>query len=136
MDFADYLRNSFLYTNQNNENSRLLDDFDASTLLQRQMADANAQAQRDALRQSLGQLSQSNAGDFASRGLLRSGLYLQSNDRLASQAVQGENDIAKSLSDLIMQRDQGRQQLVGQNNATLNSVIGKVMDQFNATQRV
>lgn len=136
MDFSQYLPQNFLYQQQKSEGSRLLDDYDATTLFQKQQTEADQGLRRAGLRTALNDMTLGNAGDFASRGLLRSGLFLQGNDKIAAEGVNQETSIQKLMSDLIASRTSGKNSLIAQNNSSLNDVIAKVMDQFNQTQRI
>ncbi len=132
----DYIKSNFLYTSQENENERMLDDFDADTLRQQQDVEADQSVRRGDLYRRQADAGNANAEDFASRGLGRSGLVFQGQDRINAAGADQENSIAQLLSDLLSGRQQGRAQQEQANRSALNERINQLTSQFNSGQTV
>lgn len=132
LSFDDYVAKDFGYNTAQNEGKRRLQEFDAATLLQRQQTEAEQAMRRATLQQVLQEMGGDIANDFANRGLLRSGLYMQGQGAVDRASVQGNQGIEQMLSDLIAQRGQGRVDLEAQNRATLNDVLNQLSSQFNS----
>ena len=135
-DFArpsldDYIKNNFLYTSTENQNQRQLDNFDAQTLRGQQDVQATQALKQHNLQQNLNDSGQANAEDLAGRGLLRSGINFQNQDRINQQGEQGQNQIAQLLTDFVGNRQQGRQSQLTSNQAALNAQIANLTQQFN-----
>lgn len=129
----DYIRNNFLYTQRMNENERTLQDFDAGTLKGRQDTEADQGKRRINLRTQLDDAGEENAGDFASRGLLRSGLLFQAQDRIDAAGAEQGNLIDQLMSDFIAQREQQRLAREQENRRAQDKVVGDLTQQYNST---
>lgn len=132
MSFDDYIAKDFGYTQTQNENARRLTDFDAQTLLQRQQAEADQGMRRAALQQTLSQMGGDWANDAANRGILRSGLYLQGQDKVDQAGVTGNQDIDQILTDLIASRQSEKVALEQQNRSALNDVLSQLSQKYNS----
>lgn len=127
----DYIKNNFLYTSTADQNQRQLDDFDAQTLKGQQDVQAQQALKQQNLQQNLNDAGQANAEDLAGRGLLRSGINFQNQDRINQGGEQQQNQIAQLLTDFTGQRQTGRQQQLTANQAALNAQIAALTQQFN-----
>lgn len=136
MSLEDYISGNFLYNSQEGENSRMLQDFDAETLRMQQETEAQQNLQRSVLQQVLNNMGIESAGGLASRGLLRSGINFQEQDKINQYGVQQENGIAQMLTGLLSQRTGGRLSQEQANRQALNQVINQLTSQFNASQAV
>lgn len=130
--FDQYIANDFGYRQAENENTRRLNDFDAETLRGRQQTEAEQGLRRTALQQVLQDAGGEWAGDTADRGLLRSGLYQQGQDRFVDQrGVQGNQDIDQLLSEFISNRGAGRIQEEASGRNALNEVLSRLSADYN-----
>lgn len=129
--FDDFIRSNFGYNQLQNEQGRQLSEFDNDTLRQRQLTEADQGLRRSALQQSLSQMGGDWANDSASRGLLRSGLYLQGQDKVDQAGVKGNQDIDQLLSDLLSERGQARVSVQQQQRNALNDMLSKLSQEFN-----
>lgn len=136
MTFDDFVKKNFTYTQTQNEGARRLQDFDAETLLKRQQTEAEQNMRRTALQQTLQQMGGDWANDAANRGILRSGLYLQGQDRVDKQGVTGNQDIDQLLTNLLQERSSGRVQQEASNRSALNDVLSQLSQQFNSGLQV
>lgn len=131
LTFDDFISKNFGYNQLRTEQGRQLSEFDNDTLRQRQLTEADQGLKRAALGKALSQMGSDWANDSASRGLLRSGLYLQGQDKVDQAGVTGNQDIDQMLTDLLGERGQGRVSLEQQQRAALNDVLSQLSQQFN-----
>jgi hypothetical protein len=136
LTLQDYINSAFPYVQQQQTNGLNLQDFDAGTLQQQQQTQAQQDLQSSQLQNSLDTMGLNSAGDLASRGLLRSGLNFQAQDKINQYGVQQHNQIAQEMTDLVNQRAQARLQQIQANNAALNNVIASLTSQFNGQNAV
>lgn len=134
MNLDDFIKSNFLYTAEKNEGKRRLEDWDAETMRLQQETEADQKMRRAALGRRLDDAGTANAEDMAGRGLLRSGLTFQNQDRIEEEGVEQENVIAQLLTNLIGQRGHGRLNQEAQNRSALNDRISQLTDQFNQKQ--
>jgi len=132
MSFDDFVAKDFGYTQTKNENSRRLQDYDAETLRSQQETEAEQEMRRAALDETLTTMGGDWANDAANRGVLRSGLYLQGQDQVDQQGVEGNQDIDQLLTNLISQRQGGRVQQEATNRGALNDVLSQLSQKFNS----
>ena len=126
----DYIADNPLYVAQQNENSLLMDEFNDQTRFLRGEVRDDVSKRRDALARVLTDLGTENANDFAGRGLLRSGLSFQGQDKIDQQGEEQRLTIDEMLSDFIAQREQERLAQQATNRGALNNVIQQITDQY------
>ncbi len=130
--FDQYVSGDFGYNQTRNEGDRRLQDFEAQTLLGRQQTESDQNMRRSALQQTLSQMGGDWANDAANRGILRSGLYLQGQDKVDQQGVQGNQDIDQLLSQFITGRQSEKVNLEQQNRSALNDVLSQLSQKYNS----
>lgn len=127
-----FISGDFGYNQTKQENDRRLNDFDAETLRGRQTTEADQNMRRTALQQVLQDAGGDWASDSANRGLLRSGLYQQGQDRFVDQrGVQGNQDIDQILTQFIQQRGSARVDQEAQGRSALNDVLSQLSQRYN-----
>lgn len=127
----DYINKNYLLTTTDAENSRKLQDFDAESLAGRQDTEAD-QAKREAyLDQDLDRQGQDSAESFASRGLGRSGLVFQAQDKIDASGEKQRDGIDDLLTDYLKQRTSSRLQQQAQNRSSRAAVIQQLTDAYN-----
>jgi hypothetical protein len=132
MTFDDFIAKDFGYNQTRNEGDRRLQDFDAETARMQQETQSEQAMRRAVLQQTLQELGGDTANDAANRGILRSGLYMQNQDRVDQAGVRGNQDIESILTQLIGQRAGGRVQQEQGNRSALNDVLSQLSQQFNS----
>lgn len=133
-NLEDYIRNNFLYTQQDNQNKMNLDQYDAQTMLQQQQGQANGDLRQQQLQQNLNDQGQANAESFAARGLGRSGGVFAMQDKINANGQVQRQGIQQALQDLIANRGQGRLTQQQANQQALDSKIQQITQQFNSSQ--
>lgn len=136
MSLEDYIKGSFLMKSQEAENSRLLEDFDASTMMQQQQVEADQTFRQQDLRRNLDEAGIDNAESKASRGVLRSGFTFQDQDKINAQGEQQQNLIANLLTNFLSQRQQGRVAEQARGRGLLNDRINMLTQDFNKQQAI
>ena len=132
MSFDDFIAKDFGYKQTKNENSRRLQDYDAESLLLQQQTESEQDMRRTALEETLQQMGGDWANDAANRGILRSGLYLQGQDQVDQQGVEGNQDIDQLLTNLQSKRSTGRVAQEAANRNALNDVLSQLSEKFNS----
>ena len=103
-NLSDYLNNSYLRQQAVDEGARRLQEFDADTTRQRGLVTADQGLRRQQLQQNLDDQGVQNAETMAARGLLRSGLTLQNQDRINQSGNQQRGIIDQLLGTFEAQR--------------------------------
>jgi hypothetical protein len=108
MTLEKFIQNHILRQQAENEAQRSLEDFDAETLRGKQETEADMAVREQDLDMQLADMGRDSAGDFASRGLERSGLMFQRQDRINEEGVRRRGDISDLLTQFIGDRGRGR----------------------------
>lgn len=136
MTFDQFLSGNPLYAMAMNENSRQLQDFDAETLRMTQETEAQQGLQRAALQRALASMANQGQGDLNARGIGRSGLAFQQQDEVNQYGVQQGNVIDQLLTSLLGQRTSGRIGVETQGRQAQNSLVERLLNQFNGGQAI
>lgn len=131
MNLEDFIQNHFLKRQTENENARALEDFDAETLRMRQQTEGDMEMSRQDLQRDMDDMGLENAGSFAARGLDRSGLVFQGQDRINEEGQRRGMQIQEMLTSLLGSRGQGRIQQQRSGEQLLNQRIAELTRQFN-----
>ena len=131
MSLEDFIQNHFLKKQTENEMARALEDFDAETMRMQQETEADMALRQQDLQRDLDDAGLENAGSFAARGLDRSGLVFQAQDRINAEGQQRGRQIQEMLTSLLGDRGRGRIQQQRQGEALLNQRIAELTRQFN-----
>lgn len=132
----NYINSNFLYTGQQNQNDMNLQNFDAQTLKGRQDTVATQGLREHQLQQNLNDSGQANAEDLAGRGILRSGINFQNQDKINAQGAVQHNAIADLLTQFNGGRDSGRIAQQNANQQALDAKIQQLTQAFNTTNTV
>jgi len=129
-NLTDYINGNFLYQNANNEAQRSLSDFDADTTRQQAIVAADQAQKEQALKQQLADAGIQSAEDLAGRGLLRSGLTLQAQDKINQQGQQQENSIQDLLTNFLSGRQTARLSQEAQNRQNIAAAVSQLTNQY------
>lgn len=127
----DFIQDHFLRRQTENENARGLEDFDAESLRLRQETEADMRLRQQDLQRDLDDAGLENAGSFAARGLDRSGLVFQGQDRINAEGARRGQQIQEMLTSLLGDRGRGRVERQRSGEALLNQRIAELTRQFN-----
>lgn len=130
-DLNTWLQQNSLAQQQEQENQRLLQDYDAQTARDRRITEADQGLRFKALDQQVNEAGLANANDMASRGILRSGLTFQAQDQINANAAKQRSSIDDILSDFINSRQSGRVDQEAKNRAAIAEARQKAIDQYN-----
>lgn len=131
ISLSDYINKNYALTSLDAENSRKMKDFDATTASDEAQTRADQAKRSVALDQSLAQQGDDNAESFASRGLGRSGLVFQAQDKIDADGENQKDAIGQLLTNLVAQRQQGRVSQDEANRAARLAAIQKLTDAYN-----
>lgn len=129
-NLTDYINGNFLYQNANNEANRSLSDFDADTNRQQAIVAADQAQKEQSLKQQLADAGIQSAEDLAGRGLLRSGLTLQAQDKINQQGQQQENSIQDLLTNFLSGRQTARLSQEAQNRQNIAAAVSQLTNQY------
>lgn len=130
-DLNSWLQQNSYQQQQQQENDRLLQDYDAQTARDRKITEADQGLRFNALNQQVNEAGLANANDMASRGILRSGLTFQAQDQINANAAKQRSSIEDILSDFINTRQSGRVDQEAKNRAAIADARQKAIDQYN-----
>lgn len=130
-NLTDYINNNFLKTQAESEAQRRLQEYDAATQQQTTAGQADEATKLGLLQQNLDDQGIANAEDMAGRGLLRSGLTFQGQDKINQQGQIAQNNIHQVLANLLQGRSQGRVQQEAQGRQGINDAINQITQQYN-----
>jgi hypothetical protein len=133
VNLEDYIKSNFLVQQQRGEAERLTNDFDAETLRGRQETTAAQGLRSSDLTRKLGVLGQNSAEDLAGRGLLRSGINFQQQDKINAEGVVQRSAIDQLMTDFNTKRISGRANLQASARARENEAIQAAMQSYAAT---
>lgn len=131
-DLNSWLAQNSYAQQQEQENSRLLQDYDAQTARDRTLTEADQGLRFKALDQQVNDAGLQLANDNAARGILRSGLTFQGQDQINANATRQRSGIEDILSDFINQRQSGRVDQEAKNRAAIADARQKAIDQYNS----
>lgn len=131
MTLDQYIKNNFLYNQTQAAQSNALSNYDANTLKGTQDTQALQSQRESQLQQTQADAGNANANNLAARGLLRSGINFQNQDKINATGAQAQNGIDNLLTNFVGAQQGGRANLVNQQQQALNTVLGQVMQQFN-----
>jgi len=132
--FDQFLAGNPLYTMAMGESGRQLQDFDAETLRMQQETEQQQALQRAALQRSLADMANTGQGALNARGIGRSGLAFQQQDKTNQYGVEQSTGIDQLLTALLGQRTSGRLAVEQQNRQAQNTLIEQLLSQFNGGQ--
>lgn len=127
----DYIKKSYLLNSTDQEADRKLDDFDAQTLAGRQDTEADMARRQVYLDQDLDNQGQANAESFASRGLDRSGLVFQAQDKIDAAGEKQRDSINQLLTDFTRGRTTARLTQQEANRQARAQAIQQLTDTYN-----
>jgi hypothetical protein len=130
-NLQDYIHGNFQYGAANDEANRRLQEFDADTTRQQGLVQADQSTRRHQLQQTLDDQGEQNAEGMAARGILRSGLTFQNQDKINQFGDQQRGTIESLLNNFVTQRQGGRAQQEAANRASIADAISKITDQYN-----
>lgn len=126
----DYISGNYLYKQAGDESTRRLGEFDADTGRQRGLVQADQALRRNQLKQTLDDQGESNAETMAGRGLLRSGLTFQNQDKINQFGNQQNSVIDQLLGTFAANRASQRSQQEAANRQSISDAIAKITDQY------
>jgi hypothetical protein len=126
----DYIANNFMKQQADQEGQRRLGEFDADTGRQRGLVQADQRLRQTNLQQTLDDQGESNAETMAARGLLRSGLTFQNQDKINQFGNQQRGVIDNLLSSFETNRASQRVQQEQANRQAIADAISKITDQY------
>lgn len=131
MSLEDFIQNHILKRKADAEASRMLDDFDAETMRLKQETEADQAVRNQDLDMYLADAGRDAAGSLAARGLERSGLLFQAQDRINEEGVRRRSSIADLMTQLVGQRGRGRQEAERSARQMINQRIQQLSEMFN-----
>jgi hypothetical protein len=126
-----YIAQSQLLKGVDDEGTRSLSDYDSVTGQQRTATAADQDKRRQWLQQSLDEAGENNAESFASRGLGRSGLVMQAQDKIDAQGDQQKDGINQLMTNLLANRAAGRLSQLATNRTNRQNALSQLTQQYN-----
>lgn len=131
LTLEDFIKNHILKRQADAEGGRMLDDFDAETMRLKQETEAEQAVRNQDLDMYLADSGRDAAGSLAARGLERSGLLFQQQDRINEEGVRRRGGIADLMTQLVGERGRGRQETERNAQQLINERIQRLTEMFN-----